>query len=266
MQLEVNDLSKYGVKIYGPSSPAFSNRLSALVTIPNDLLNDALKYSIVVENQTSQHIIAMSVVWNFYPPQGEPIKRSHSFSFMGNQVFNKVSDSLIRPGEQYPLSLLLESAGFGRQKAREIKLDDQVNQRLEGVNMLIARSVKWSVDIDGVLFSNGVFVGSDTLKYFNALDAQTRGARDMITELAKRLDAGEDVFAFARPIAEVTDEALEAPYPDRRERMRNPEYIYNLAKTQMARQAVARRKNYGEQTVIEWIRENSKSYIPLVKK
>lgn len=269
MQLIVNDLPQHGVVIHGPASAGFSNKLLALVTVPDDLSGDAMRYSVIVENKTPQHIIAMSVVWRFYPSGGEPIMQSYSFSFMGNSVFNNVAESLIKPGEQYPLSLLLDSVGFGRQRAQEIKSDGQTKQRLERVNAQIARSVKWSVEIDGVLFSNGVCVGPNTTKYLDLLDARIRGARDMVNELANRLDAGEpaaDVLAHARSFAEITDERLEAPLPDFRERMHNPESAYNQAKTGMARQAVARDKNFGgERAMIEWIRESSRMHIPLVK-
>lgn len=270
MHLIVNDLPQHGVVIHGPASAGFSNKLWALVTVPDDLSGDAMRYSVIVENKTPQHIIAMSVVWRFYPSNGEPIMQSYSFSFMGNSVFNNVAESLIKPGEQYPLSLLLDSVGFGRQRAQVIKSDGQTKQRLERVNAQIARSVKWSVEIDGVLFSNGVCVGPNTTKYLDLLDARIRGARDMVNELANRLDAGEpaaDVLAHARSFAEITDEQLEAPFPDFRERMHNPELAYNQAKTGMARQAVARDKNFGgERAMIEWIRENSRMHILLVKR
>ncbi|MGH9842737.1 MAG: hypothetical protein ACREEM_28670 [Blastocatellia bacterium] len=268
MEIEINDLAERGVVIHSPSSAGYNNRFSSLLAAPNDLADSARKYSAVVENKTPHPIIAATIIWRFYPSQGEPIPQTFAFNSIPNNVFNAPGRGLIQPGEQYPLCLLLERAGFGRERATEIKGDDDARRRLERVNALIARSVKWSVSVDGVLFSNGVFIGPDTIKYFDVLSARIRGARDIINELQQKLSAGEPndaVFAHARSYASITDEALEAPYPDRPLRFHNPDYAYNSYKTNMGRQAIALRENESEAKAIEFIGHNSRQQIALIK-
>jgi hypothetical protein len=268
MQLIVKDLPQHGVVIHDSSNPAFKNELSAFYLIPPDLLNHALRYSIIVQNNTMQHIIALTVIWRFYPSQGAPIERTYSHSF-SNQMFNNPAESLIKPNGRYGMCLLSPSAGFSSQKTQEIKNNDQLKNQLNQLNGLIARSVKWSVDIDGVLFSNGVYVGADSAKYFDFYNAKFKGARDLIDELMRKLNNNEpyaDVFAHAQSYASITDADLQSPFPDFRQRMTNPVYIYNSVKTQMARQVIKRRTNFGEQATIDYIRQSSKLYIPLVKR
>lgn len=114
MQLEVNDLSEVGVVVHSPASEGFNNKLSSLLTAPGDLAEETTKYSVIIENKTPQHINAIAVIWRFYPSQGQPIERKYDFSFLGNSFFNNTSDSLIKPGELYPLCLFAESERFRR--------------------------------------------------------------------------------------------------------------------------------------------------------
>jgi hypothetical protein len=56
MEIIANDMPQHGVMIHVPESPGFRDRLFALVEVPPELEEDALRYS-VVENQTPQHIL-----------------------------------------------------------------------------------------------------------------------------------------------------------------------------------------------------------------
>ncbi len=269
MQIEVNDLSDVGVVVHSPAGTGFSNMLSSLLTVPSDLAGDAAKYSVVIENKTPQHINAIAVIWRFYPSQGKPIERKYSFSFLGNSFFNNASDSLIKPGELYPLCLFAESAGFGRERLRELKSDQQTTNTLSVLNSLLARSTRWSLTIDSVLFSNGVWVGPNTDGFVERLTAQINGARDLLKELAQKLDAGEPVgnlLAHARAYAGAPNEKPEQRMPDRRQ-ITNPNYLYDWAKKNTARQVLARHERFGgDQAMIEWVREHMRRQISLVKR
>src|SRR5215510_9834152 len=106
MRLEINDLSNVGVLVHGPDSVGFNNKLSSLLTIPDDLAGDAAKFTLIIENKTPQHINAISVIWRFYHSEGKPIERRYEYSFLSNSFFDDVSASLIKSGELYPLCLL----------------------------------------------------------------------------------------------------------------------------------------------------------------
>jgi hypothetical protein len=283
MQLEINDLTDVGVVVHGPDSEGFNNKLSSLLTIPGDLVGDATKYSLIIENKTPQHINAISVIWRFYPSQGKPIEHKYEYSFMSNSFFDDVSDSLIKSGELYPLCAFVNSAGFGRERLREIKSDPQMTDTLSAIKSLLARSTRWSFTIDSVLFSNGVWVGPNKNGYVELLSARINGARDMLKELAQKLDAGEpidNVLAHAQSYAGPQDEPPANRMMDR-QKLTDPNYQYEWAKKNAARQVLARQKmlsgdqkNFSgdqknisrDQIMIEWIRGHTRKQIPLVKR
>jgi hypothetical protein len=130
----------------------------------------------------------------------------------------------------------------------------------------IATSEKWTVEVDGVLFSDGVFVGPDTRMWFDTFEAQNRAATDLIAELNRKLDDGEDAFAHAEQCASVTIEQIQALYYDLSSHPRHLEYSSALTKKSTAMNVVVRWKKFGEQATVEWIRESAKSQIPLVRR
>src|SRR5262245_55382738 len=240
-----------------------------MLTIPDDLVRDAVKSTLIIENKTPQHINAISVIWRFYHSEGKPIERKYEFSFLSNSFFDDVSDSLIKSGELYPLCLFAESVGFGRERLRELKSDPQMTNTLSVLNSLLVWSTRWSFTIDSVLLSNGLWVGPNTSGYVERMTAQIIGARDLLKELALKLDAGEpiaNVLAHARAYAGPEDEPPANRIMDR-EKMFDPNYQYEWAKKNAARQALARQKNFGgDQAMIEWIRIHTRNQIALVKR
>lgn len=274
MELEINDLADHGVFIHDPASAGFNSRFTSLVSIPNELTSSALSNSVVLENKTPQNINALCVLWRFYPSEGNPIERTAAFSFLDNAVFNSTNESLIKAGEQYPLSLLSKGLGIGRERMREIKddaeskqnLDAESKQNLDTVNQLIARSVRWSFYVDAVLFSNGVMIGPDSTHYLDALTARINGGRDLFREVAEKLDRGENAWAHAASYAAETEEQIDARFPDVRARMRNPDYAYAVAKRAAARTVDGRKKNWGEKETVEFVRGSLVRQIPLVRK
>lgn len=264
MKLIINDLSQYGLLIHGPESPAYRERFNTLIGVPSEFDEDASRYSIIIENQSPAPIIALTVIWRYFPPQGEPIPNSYTSTSFGRGVFNYVSGNVIESGEQ-SLWSPINGPRARQQGGARIRSEVKSVGAADRVETLLARSVKWSVSIDGALFRSGAFVGPDTNGYFEFIYGQTQGARDLIRELNDKLDAGEDAFALAEQIASVTDKQIEAPYPNFRERMRNPDHAYSKMKTEMARHIVYHRQNAGEQAAINLIRASANNWIPLVR-
>ena len=73
-------------------------------------------------------------------------------------------------------------------------------------------------------------------------------------------------LAHARAYAGPEDEPPAKRMMDR-EKMFDPNYHYEWAKKNAARQALARQKHFGgDQAMIEWIRGHTRNLIPLVKR
>ncbi|HKC85672.1 MAG TPA: hypothetical protein VKG02_06855 [Blastocatellia bacterium] len=298
MEIIANDMPQYGVMIHVPESPGFRDRLFALVEVPPELEEDALRYSVVVENQTPQHILRINLVWSPYSQEDSKYVREYDprdrNEYLGlsrggllpigegagisiddafTQMSWGVSRGLIKAGNQCPWSLL-EGSYFWRQKAILATTDARQEDRRDQLKARLAANARWSVGVDGVLFGDGVFAGPDTAMWFNNFETQVRAARDLIAELNRKLDAGEDVLAHAEQCASITIEQIdeqcasiakgqiEAIHPT----AISYERIYALTRKTTAKNVIARQQKSGEQAAVEWIWESAKSQIPLVRR
>ena len=61
-----------------------------------------------------------------------------------------------------------------------------------------------------MLFGDGVFVGPDTRREFDQIEAKIRAASDLMAVLNRKLDDGEDVFAHAEQCASIIKAQIEA--------------------------------------------------------
>ncbi|HKQ74031.1 MAG TPA: hypothetical protein VJ810_10050 [Blastocatellia bacterium] len=261
MELIINDLPEHGVVIHGPESPGFRERLLSLFKDLPELDDDALRYSVIVENQTPQHILEMRLIWSPYPHEsGTPFSQGAGSS--NNPLLNNLWGSLIKPGEQCPWSLM-DGHCFMRQKVVYATGGDARRMTRDHVKKRLEASDKCSVDIDYVLFGDGVFAGQDTALQFDQFEATNRGTMDMIAELNQKLDDGEDAFAYAEQCALITMEQIQALYPDPRLYARSPEIVYTWEKKMAAKAIVAQWQVTGKQVTIEWIREKANPRIPL---
>src|SRR5262245_9653599 len=266
MELIINDMPQYGLLIHGPESPGFRERLLSLFrdstfgALPK-LDDDELPCSFIVENQTLSHIVQITFIRSPYPRESGP-----SFSLSSgdsrNRVLNDQWGSMIKPGGQCPWSLL-DSYWFISQKVVSTTGGDTRREWRDQEKKRLAAIDKLSVEIDGVLFSDGSFVGPEPELKFDQFEASNRGALDMIAELNRKLDAGEDAFAYAEQCASIPWEQIKELYPDPRLYARSQEIVYMWEKKMAAKAYVLRWHVTGKQAVIEWIREKANPRIPL---
>ena len=266
MELIINDMPQYGVLIHGPESPGFRERLLSLFRDspfgdPPELDDDELPCSFIVENQTLSHIVEITFICSPYPRESGP-----SFSLSSgdsrNRVLNDLWGSMIKPGGQCPWSLL-DGYWFISQKVVSSTGEDTRREQRDQEKKKLAAIDKLSVEIDGVLFSDGSFVGPDTELKFDQFEANNRGALDMIAELNRKLDAGDDAFAYAEQCASITWEQIKELYPDPPLYARSQEIVYMWEKKTAAKGIVFQWHVTGKQAMIEWIREKANPRIPL---
>ncbi|MGH9802794.1 MAG: hypothetical protein ACRD82_20710, partial [Blastocatellia bacterium] len=270
MQLEViNNLTYYGVTIEDASSEKFSSRLASFYSAPANLTNDLVKYSVIIRNQSPQRVMSLTIIWRFYPSEGAPIPQTFTFTALDNIFSNTASVNLIEFGDaSRGMSLLSRSMGLGGEfnQVTEIKDDQYTQTQINALNGLLAHSVRWTVEIDGVLLSNGLYVGPDNAGFFNCLQSEIKGTRDLIAELAQKTSDPATFFALASTEAGVTKEALESKYPNFRERMRSPGYAYEDARRQLALRVMGERERLGDKAAIDFINTATMNQIALVRK
>ncbi|MFN0110759.1 MAG: hypothetical protein ACKVZH_18015 [Blastocatellia bacterium] len=270
MQLEViNNLNNYGVTLEDASSLQFSSKLASFYSAPANLMNDLVKYSVIIRNQSPQRIMSLTIIWRFYPSAGAPIPQTFTFTALDNIFSNTASVNLIESSNaSRGMSLLSRDMGLGGEFNRitEIK-DDQYTQTLiNRLNELLAQSVRWTVEIDGLLLSNGLYVGPDNAGFFNVLQSEIKGTRDLVAELAQKTGDPVAFFAQASTEAKVTKEALESKYPNFRERMRSTGYAYEVARQQLALRVMSERERLGDKAAIDFISTATMNQIALVRK
>jgi len=259
MELIINDLPEHGVVIHGPESPGYRERLLALpahFTAPPDIDDDELRYSVIVENQTPQHIVKISLSWRPYPresgtPIGQGVESSHLLEF------NNLWRNLIPAGAQCAWSAL-DGLRFMRRKACYPEGGDNRRKERDDVKKRLAANDKWSVDINYALFDNGVFAGPDTDLEFDQDEAKNRGRVDMFAELNQKLDKGEDAFAYAEQCASIPLEQIKELYPDPRLYARNPEIVYMWEKKSAAKSIVGLWQVAGKQVAISTIQSRAR--------
>jgi len=267
MELIINDLPEHGVVIHGPESPGFRERLLALMArfaVPLMIDDDALRYSFIVENKSPQDIIKISLTLGPYP-----IESRTPFS-QGGGISNDlglITQSSIRipTGGQCPWNFL-DGYGFLAQKILSPTGGDSRRENRDHRKRRLAAGDKWSVDIDYVIFGDGVFVGPDNHMQFDQIDASNRASRDMIAELNRKLDIGEDVFAYVEQCASITGGQINALYIDPRLNEPSPELLQTWGKKRAAEFVATFWQRSGKQRTVEWIRERAKSQIPLPKR
>jgi hypothetical protein len=256
MELIVNGLPQYGLVIHGPNSPGFKDRFTALVKDPADFDEEALRHSIIIENQTPQPILGITLAYRFYKSDGahHTLYPGTWFSLAYGPTFYEARN-VIEPGGQHPWNFEQGSLRYKIHRASRTENDDESRKNLDLWKPHFAASIRWSVDIDGALFFNDAFafVGPDTALEFDKLETGVRARRDFIFELNRKLDDGEDVFAYAEQCASITIEQIEALYTDER----SPDLVYTWEKKTLAKSFLMCWWSSGKQATIDLIRERA---------
>jgi hypothetical protein len=264
MELTIkNQLADYGVTIEKVSGRQAAGKLASQYAVPATLVGELEKFSITIRNDSSHHIMAITVLWNFHPSSGPPISNIYSYTAM-DAIFNNVSYSLIPAGNQQVMCLLASNIGIGQLHSVEMKDEVRAQQQLARLNGLLAQSVKWSVEIDSLLLSNGLFVGPDNAHKFDALQSGIQGGRDMIAELSQKTDRPGDFFDHAGSYAAVKADDLEARFPDIRVRMASPQFAYESSKRQIALRVLAQRQN-SDQAALDFVTAAGRNQIALLR-
>ncbi len=267
--LIIKDFPNNGVAIHHMLNPDYQQEANYIFYAPPELMQDVRRYSIVIENVSSQHIVALSIIWTFYMPGQQPIPQTF-VSIHANEMFSgRAVEGLITPKGKHGFCLMQNNSGIGeRQGIRKIEADNAIRNRLARLNNLLNNSEKWSVEIGGSVFADGTFVGTNTNGFFEYLTAFWGGKRDLIRELVAKINSGEpysNVFAHAQAFAVITDEQLKAPFQDMRDYAGDPFYSYNRQRRNLARHIVKYREQRGDDAAINLIIGYSKDYVPLVK-
>lgn len=202
-----NNLQKYGVEIVGSSNSRFDIELRRLIGDSNQdlapLINVAKPFSVIIINNSKKDVVGCSLKWEMSTPQGIkvfPQIQSTPGELMGMKPVDpniKGRTSLISAGHVKLFSFdnnidqIFIKAKMTRYYKQRLTLTDlylsenALREIDDGKKRLLNAFSHISVSIDGIFFSDGTFVGSDSFFYFDSMRGRIEAHYDLISLLSE---------------------------------------------------------------------------------
>jgi hypothetical protein len=287
--LTVNALPQDGLLIVGPEDSSFAEALRACSSGEEALPRNALRFSVVVSNNTDQPVAAIAVAWEFIQPDGRVIRRekigreaslfgeddtltdlgvrlgllpSHTarhvlephssrlFSLVSNLSLGSASESSVGSG-----STVGSGAATGIRRTSQ-RLDPTVmrEQEIDILETLLQNSVSWRVSIDGAFFEDGRFAGAKKGDFFAKITAERKSRIDLLNELRKLIQEGKRSEDFTKLFTHI-----ESVAGSQRPNLRgmNASDFYDFRKSIFAWRLIEIRKRAGDQTIIDFVTRES---------
>lgn len=203
LKMNKKDLPQHGLRLLGPSDPAFEEKLtSEFKGETNELLDTLKPFSVFLENRGERPVVGYLIQWCFTTTDGH--NQYYRKALVDPQALMDVLDlspelkrqqGWIEPGSATFLSLLkTDGSGFVRSDAsakeaaefRKGKMPDETS-RLARFRNEAAKFAQITVSIDGAFFEDGTFVGPDTSNFFAQTKAMIDARRDLLDEIAAGL-------------------------------------------------------------------------------
>lgn len=189
------------------------------------------RYSFVIENTSDKGIIALSFGYSF-PQAGEVNPEMGTLRTSRVQAYlqTPASSVLMPPGMKVGYCMGLGAANFDfKNGIRHIPptatapLDPRMPperqeqayrallSRFEGFDRLMGKAHHWEVEIEGAVFEDGTFVGTNRRQYFEQMNASFVGARELADDLLARAAKGvahADLVAHAKTFVMDFEEML----------------------------------------------------------
>lgn len=202
-----NDLQDYGVEVIRPADTEFNSELSKYIGDRSELLpviESAKFLSLIIKNNSGKDIVGISLNWRFENKEGrvQNIERSASTPgiLMGMKpldpfMIGKTSLLYNKDSRFFSFLYSIEQAiintrtsvenpgGNFRITPEQIKeFESELALRKADVNN---KDLTYSVDIDGVAFSDGTFIGKNENLYFEQLNGLIQARKDFINKLSE---------------------------------------------------------------------------------
>jgi hypothetical protein len=232
------------------------------------------QFSIFISNMSDRAIAAYAVKWEFLQSNGKIISDKREYfqlkptSSDTNPALRPHSSRLISlingvVVNRYPAKLITDFPQFPENERPEIK--DALINEISELNKKLVKSVGWSVTLDGVLFTDGTFVGPDTIGYFDRIKARSDARQDILQEISDIVAQANESSAQAYTNAfRHAEEVLGSGVP--RFSGFNTTDFYKRSKAQTAQEILTRRNKLGDQEAIDFVKnELSKPRMRLIK-
>jgi hypothetical protein len=169
------DLKSHGVLLIVPGETEFAGAVGIAVGAKSSDLSQSLQsISVVLRNQSNQHIVGYALEWEFVDPSGKSSFKHATFvqpaslSDKGkSKQYKDIPSSItIAPTEARIVSPI---GSFGVNTATAFLKDARVLRVADDINLLKGKSSVVNVVLDGVLFEDGSFFGPDKRGFFESV-------------------------------------------------------------------------------------------------
>ena len=258
-KIETASLTKYGLEIVDPKHPEFSKLMAEKPSGP------ITAFSVFVANNNDKAIASCSLKWEMVLPNSQITtqfqtktgnlgtisdgKLAHlmeGIASKGNLLFSLTESS--SPDNQAGIG-----SGF-RTKGESSNITDQ-----------LLNIVKVRVSIDGVLFTDGTYVGPDTNNYFELFRGQIEANRDLDSEIEHLVNNGartEAIMNHLKKLSNTQSSEVQIPAGE------DSQYSLGkwMQKRSYAKLLLVMREKKGDQAVLDHVRaELSNPQIKLQK-
>jgi hypothetical protein len=267
--LKVQGLPQHNIFIVDQSDPSFEELFTSLVKIPGEFAEDVKRFSVFITNKSDRTVASYVVKWEFLRADGKTVSSTKAYSQLNSLDGNARNQppalkphssglvSLINEIQEhkYPATFIGDDSAFPAAKQSAAK--NNMTQRINKLHDKLKTSVSWSVTLDGVLFTDGTFVGPDTTGYFDRIKARFDARDDLLREMSDISAKPAEVFNHAKNVPNAERPKLKG--------LKVSDF-YDRSKAELAREIITRQKNMGDQQTIDFIKsESGKPRIQLTK-
>jgi hypothetical protein len=221
-------ISDHGLILIGPASSEYETETAALLAGKSDgqkeFVNELKPFSVFIRNTNTRDVIAYRVRWEISGPAMKTI--AHEMTLADPGVLEGTDPALVtdavrtRGNRIIPNSsryvALATSASYPIQPGIHIgigttndnsasvtMLDD--NELIETFRAELEQATDVTITLDGAVFSDGTFVGTNETGYFEQLKAQVAAKFDILKGCAialKQNKTPSEIFAHIQTIAD----------------------------------------------------------------
>jgi hypothetical protein len=246
-KLEARSLTKYGLEVIDPKNPAFgkmrAENKSGSVTV----------FSVFVANKSDKAIATCSLKWEIVLPAGQTVTH---FQTKTGTLETISDDKGVHFTEGIPakgnlLFSLTDSSNPNSQSGTGVGF--RTGGENPDITDQLSRSVKVTVSIDGVLFTDGTYVGPDTNNYFELFKGQIEADRELDSEVDQLVNSGappEAITKHLKKIANTQSNDVQIPPGE------DPQYSFGkwMKKSSYARLLLLMREKKDDQAFLDRIR------------
>jgi hypothetical protein len=211
MQVRFNkrDFPERGVHIITPLDPSFDAQ--ALKHFKNKPPEGLKPFSIFIHNSGSKMVLAYALTWKFVRQDGQVITKTVGYSepglLMGDEIptgpgFRHTTaiesdtakcftwDSQIEPDSAEASNKRMGSSISSVMGGKgSINVQTDATRLRELLSAQLSEATDLTVSLDGVVFEDGVFVGSNLL-FFQQLEASVNAKVDLLRQLGQGVEEG----------------------------------------------------------------------------